>query len=152
MGATIHYDYAEDIRNFDFRQVAALIRKGDISALDQESRELLAGYLDGTRKRRKGRPRNDEFNLSQYLHNEYTCLRNFGKTSSEMSQYVQKHATADNLEQLNKECRKLGMKREEAIDVLAKKEGLNFKNVERLVDAWAKYERIRDDGFSLGSP
>jgi hypothetical protein len=140
MGASfiLRYDYAEEIKSHNFKHVAALIRKGDISALDQTELDLLSDFLEGKLKRPKGAPKRDAYELAEYLYDEYLSLRNFGLTSREFSNYHQKHATPENYKELFHILRKSGMNRQQAIEALASEKGMGCKNVERLIDLGRK--------------
>jgi len=131
MGATFNQELAEDIKNLAFRRVAELIRKGDISALDQESRELLADYLEGKWKRGKGAPRKNSSLEAENLYDECEHLMNYGMLHSEFLTYWNENATAENFGQILTP-RKV-MTRTKAIGVLADKLGMGVENVKRLV-------------------
>ena len=78
MGATVRWDYADDIKNHRFEKLAALLRKGEVAALDQNTLNLLADYLENP-KRPRGAPRKDNYELAEYLYDEFCSLRRYGK-------------------------------------------------------------------------
>lgn len=104
MGACIQYDYADDIKNHRFEKVADLLRKGELSALDQTSLNLLADYLEGELRLPRGRkPHYDKFELAEYIYENVANLMRHGMT------------------------------RGEAISELADREFMSGKNIERLL-------------------
>jgi hypothetical protein len=138
MPIKIPYDYAEYIRQNKksrcYVKIAALVRKGDISDLDQEALHLLADYLNDPKK--IGRPRKDNMLLSESLHGKLECIKQYGMTSSELNEYF-KNATNENFKALREALKTNQKKRNEAIEHLAEKENLSFKQVEKLTDSWS---------------
>jgi len=141
MGAVVKHDYAEDIRNHRFGMIAKLVRKGNISSLDQTALNLLADYLVGNLKRPKGRPQEDDLGRGACLHAEYMNLKQYGMTTAELSKFLQENATNDNLKTLMKSLKAKRMKRFDAIFLLADMYGVSDKTVARLINAWSVYQK-----------
>ena len=94
--------YAEDIRKHHFWGVAELLRNGDLAALDQNARNLLADYLLGNLKRERGAPRKDEALEAEYLFAECESMMKYGMMRSDFSTYWQENATAENCKDILK--------------------------------------------------
>lgn len=111
------YDYAEDILHNNFAAVASLIRKGDISALDNEARNLLADFLEG---KTKVGPKPDRFRyeFAERVYMEYESLKKHGRTLTEQAEVEIgiECGTIDSKERKGKR-----MKREEAFNKLKEK-------------------------------
>jgi len=100
------YDYTEDILHKRFTVIASLIRKGDISALNEEARNLLADFLEG--KNKVGvKPDRYRYEFAETVYLEYESLKKYGRTISE--QAVVEISAIDDSEREGK-----GMNREEA--------------------------------------
>ena len=134
MGAVIRYDYTDDIKNHRFEKIVGLLRTGKISTFDQTELNLLADYLEGNLKRGKGAPKKDKWLMAEYLYAEFESLKEYGMTTNECCEYIREHATAENHKTLMVQFEANKKNRKDAIAVLAEKEKMSVKNVERLVD------------------
>ena len=147
MGATTRYDYAAYIKNQNignYPKIAELIRKGDISCLCQDARDLLADYLEGN-KRSKGRPPKDQQELSEYLYEELESLKKYGRTRDKVVEYFITNATAENFKTILENLENDKMPITKARNELAKKEGISYKNIERLVRDFLKEGKLSEN-------
>lgn len=134
MGATVRWDYADDIKNHRFSRIADLLRDGKINELNREEQSLLADFLEGRLKLSKGRRSHyDKLVLAEYLHNELKSLRTYGMTTDELAEFFQTNATVENHKILLESIKTKRLNRKQALERLAKRECMGLKNVERLV-------------------
>lgn len=128
----IRYEYSDDIKNHRFGKIAALVRKGDISSLNQSELDLLADFLDGNLKiGRRGAPRKDEYGEAEHLWDECGFIMQYGMTRSEFSTFWEENVTHENYKNLLKSCKKIRITK--AIKILADKMCMGEDNVKRLV-------------------
>lgn len=140
MGATTRYDFAAYIRNQgrgDYPKIAELIRKGDISCLCQDARDLLADYLEGKKLPRGGKTK-DQATLSQHLCDEMWNLETYGRTSDEIAEYFRKNATSENYKSILETLKSDKKITTKARAYLAKKEGMSIKNIEAVTNNYSK--------------
>lgn len=146
MGAVVKHDYAEDIRKRHFKEIADLVRKGDISALDEAARNLLADYLEGKLKpRTRGRPRLDNPMIAEGLYEEFRNIKRTGMTKLELSEYVLKDETGEGAKKLFSPNARDKKTRHDAIAYLADTEGMGFDNVERHIEYWESYIKHKEE-------
>ena len=101
-------EYSDEIKEKRFDRVIALLRDGKVSTLNQQELNLLADHLEDP-KGANGRPKKNDYFISEYLHGQLESL----KAS--------------------------GMKRKNAIDLLKDQEGMSFKDIERHITKYNKY-------------
>lgn len=144
MGATVRCDYAEDIKNHRFSRIADLLRDGKINELNREEQSLLADFLEDRLKLPKGRrPHYDTLVLAEYLHNELQSLRTCGMTTAELAGYFQTNATVEDYKTLMESKKAARLNRKKALEILAGRESMSLKNVERLVQIGKHLDEVR---------
>lgn len=144
MPAKVTFDYAEYFRiqkRGNYPEIAKLIRQGDISDLCQDSRNLLANYLE----RRPGKPKGNDFFLAEHLYGELKCLQKYGRTHDKLLDYYKKNATQENYRTVFEPLKADKMDRESALERLAEKEKMTVKTVREKVEAYGSYLRKNED-------
>jgi len=144
VGAIIRHDYAEDIKQHRFEMLVSLLRRGEVSFLEQNELNLLADYLEGKLKKPKGRPKDEyENEFAQALYDEYVSLRKYAQTPGEIAKTFE-----NNVYEVGKPRHRQPpvnpMTHKEAIEALCSRNYtgifMGVKNVERLVTLGKKVD------------